>query len=108
MPDAATLPFALTYAGTLAVAALIFFGQFAALTILLALAGIVRLVTLPVHALTRREDMCPAAKDATQTHPVWVYARSRVTQNSLYGRRGLRVLIKRESPSRGAFNGWDR
>jgi hypothetical protein len=56
MPDAETLTFALTYAGTLAVAALMFFGQFAAFTILLALAGIVRLLTLPVHALTRRED----------------------------------------------------
>lgn len=56
MPDAATLAFALTYAETLAVGALMFFGQFAAFTIFLALAGLVRLLALPVHALTRRAD----------------------------------------------------
>jgi hypothetical protein len=33
-----------------------FFGQFAAFTILLALAGIVRLLALPFHALARLED----------------------------------------------------
>ena len=55
MPDAETLTFALTYTGTLVVAALMFLGQLAAFTVLLALAGIVRLLTLPVHALTRRE-----------------------------------------------------
>jgi hypothetical protein len=56
MSDTETLTFAITYAGTLAVAALMFFGQLAAFTILLALAGIVRLLTLPVHALTRRAE----------------------------------------------------
>lgn len=56
MPDAATLSFALTYTGTLAVAAFMFFGQLAAFTILLALAGVVRLLTLPVYALIRCVD----------------------------------------------------
>jgi hypothetical protein len=56
MPDAATLTFALTYTGTLAVAALMLFGQLAAFTILLALAGIVRLLILPVQALIRRME----------------------------------------------------
>ncbi|MFF1252657.1 hypothetical protein ACFVYC_09195 [Pseudarthrobacter sp. NPDC058329] len=56
MPDAATLSFALTYMGTLAVAALLFFGQLAALTILLALAGVIRLLTLPFYALIRRAE----------------------------------------------------
>jgi hypothetical protein len=54
MPDAETLTLALTYTGTLAVAALMFLGQLAAFTVLLALAGIVRLLALPVHARTRR------------------------------------------------------
>lgn len=54
LTDAATLSFALTYAGTLAVAALILIGQLAAFTALLALAGIVRLLVLPLSALTRR------------------------------------------------------
>lgn len=54
MFDVATLSFTLTYAGTLAVAALMFIGQLAAFTVLLTLAGIVRLLTLPIPALTRR------------------------------------------------------
>lgn len=56
MLDAETFTFALTYAGTLPVAALMFFGQLAAFSIVLALAGIVRLLSLPVRALTRREN----------------------------------------------------
>ena len=56
MPDAETLTLALTYTGTLAVAAVMFLGQLAAFTILLALAGMVRLLTLPVRARTQRED----------------------------------------------------
>ncbi|WP_146069198.1 hypothetical protein [Arthrobacter sp. ZGTC412] len=52
----ATLSFALTYSGTLAVAALMFIGQLASFTILLALAGIVRLLALPFYALIRRVD----------------------------------------------------
>jgi hypothetical protein len=56
MPDAATLSFTLTYTGTLAVAALMIFGQLAAFTILLALAGVVRLLALPVYAVIRRVD----------------------------------------------------
>jgi hypothetical protein len=54
MPDIATLSFTLTYLGTLAVAALIFFGQLVALAILLALAGVARLVTSPFLVLIRR------------------------------------------------------
>ncbi|MFJ6302152.1 hypothetical protein [Pseudarthrobacter oxydans] len=54
MTDPATLSFALTYTGTLAVAALMFIGQLAAFAILLALAGIVRLLALPIYALLRR------------------------------------------------------
>ena len=57
MTDAATLSFALTYVGTLAVGALMFIGQLAACTILLAIAGLVRLLTLPVSALLRPVDM---------------------------------------------------
>jgi hypothetical protein len=53
MVDAGTLAFALTYLGTLAVAALMFFGQLAVFAILLAFAGILRLVTLPVLRLIR-------------------------------------------------------
>jgi len=56
MPDAATLSFALTYTGTLAVAALMFLAQLAAFTILLALAGVARFLTLPVHAAFRRRQ----------------------------------------------------
>ncbi|UKA69074.1 hypothetical protein LFT44_21370 (plasmid) [Arthrobacter sp. FW306-05-C] len=56
MFDPATLSFALTYAGTLAVAALMFIGQLAAFTILLTLAGIVWILTLPVCTLIRRGD----------------------------------------------------
>lgn len=56
MTDAATLSFALTYTGTLAIAALMLIGQLAAFTILLMLAGIVRLLTLPLDALTRRKE----------------------------------------------------
>lgn len=59
MPDAATLTNALTYTGTLAVAALMLFGQIAAFTIFLALAGTVRLLILAVHKLTRRENSDP-------------------------------------------------
>lgn len=53
MTDAATLSFSLTYTGTLAVAALMFLGQLAAFTILLTVAGIVRLLALPIRALLR-------------------------------------------------------
>jgi hypothetical protein len=56
MSDAATLSFALTYLGTLAVGALMLIGQIAACTILLALAGLVRLLALPVTALLRPPD----------------------------------------------------
>jgi hypothetical protein len=59
MPDAETLTLALTFTGTLAVAALMFLGQLAAFTVLLALAGIVRLLTLPVAARTRRKKPTP-------------------------------------------------
>jgi hypothetical protein len=53
MPDASTLPFALTYSATLAVAALMFLGHLVAFIILLALAGTVKLLTRPVYALIR-------------------------------------------------------
>lgn len=56
MPDAATLSFALTYAGTLAVAALMFLGQLAAFTVLLALTGVGRLLVLPVRAAVQRSQ----------------------------------------------------
>jgi hypothetical protein len=56
MSDPATLSFALTYAGTLAVAALMFIGQLAAFAILLTIAGIAWILTLPVHTLIRRAD----------------------------------------------------
>ncbi len=56
MPDAATLSFALTYIGTLAVAALMFLGQVVVFAILLALAGVFKLLTLPGRALTSRMD----------------------------------------------------
>jgi hypothetical protein len=56
MPDATTLSFALTYTGTLAMAALMFLAQLAAFTILLALAGVARLLTLPVHTAVRRRQ----------------------------------------------------
>lgn len=56
MTDAAILSFALTYVGTLAVGVLMFIGQLAACTILLVLAGLVRLLTLPVSALLRPAD----------------------------------------------------
>ncbi len=59
MPDAETLTLALTYTGTLAVAALMFLGQLAAFTVLLALAGIVRLLNLPAHARTRPKKPTP-------------------------------------------------
>ena len=63
-PD--TLAFGLTYTGTLAVALLMFFGQLAAFTALLALAGTVRLLAYAVRAITR-----PAAEanpSATSPH----------------------------------------
>ncbi|MDQ0867846.1 hypothetical protein QFZ70_000319 [Arthrobacter sp. V1I9] len=56
MPEATTLSFALTYTGTLAMAALMFLAQLAAITILLALAGVARLLTLPVHTAVRRRQ----------------------------------------------------
>jgi hypothetical protein len=56
MSDPATLSFALTYAGTLAVAALMFIGQLAAFAILLTIAVIAWILTLPVHTLIRRAD----------------------------------------------------
>ena len=65
MTDAATLSFALTYTGTLAVAALMLLGQLAAFTILLTLAGIVRLLTLPIYALIRCIER-PEARNPTE------------------------------------------
>ena len=56
MPDAATLSFVLTYIGTLAVAALMFLGQLVVFAILLALAGVFKLLPLPGRALTSRLD----------------------------------------------------
>lgn len=56
MTDAATLSFTLTYLGTLAVGALMLMGQLAACTILLALAGLVRLIILPISAFSRRTE----------------------------------------------------
>ena len=53
MPDPSTLAFGLTYTGTLVVALLMFLGQLAAFTALLAVAGIVRLVVMSVRALLR-------------------------------------------------------
>ena len=56
MTDPATLSFTLTYLGTLAVGAAMLLGQLAACTILLALAGLVRLLALPMSAFIRRAD----------------------------------------------------
>ena len=53
MSDPSTLAFTLTYTGTLAVALLMFLGQLAACTILLGLAGAVKLLIVPVRALLR-------------------------------------------------------
>jgi hypothetical protein len=53
--DAESFTLSLTYFGTVAVAALMFLAQLAAFTLLLALAGVVRLLTLPVQRRTRRE-----------------------------------------------------
>ena len=53
MPDPSTLAFGLTYTGTLAVALLMFLGQLAAFAILLAVAGIVRLVAYPIRTSLR-------------------------------------------------------
>lgn len=52
MSDPSTLTFALTYTGTLAVALLLFLGQFAALVALLALATTFRLLVYAVRAMT--------------------------------------------------------
>lgn len=53
MPDPSTLAFGLTYAGTLAVALLMFIGQLTAFGILLALVGAARLVAYPLKAAAR-------------------------------------------------------
>lgn len=54
MPDPAILASTLTYAATLAVAFLLLLGQFAAFTVLLAVAGAIRLLTIPARALSGR------------------------------------------------------
>lgn len=53
MSDPSILAFTLTYTGTLAVALLMFLGQLAAFTVLLALAGAAKLLIVPVWALLR-------------------------------------------------------
>lgn len=53
MPDPSTLAFGLTYAGTLAVALLMFLGQLAAFTALLAIIGTAKLLDISVRALIR-------------------------------------------------------
>lgn len=53
MADSSTLAFALTYTGTLTVALLMFLGQFAAFTVLLALIGMGRLLVVSMRALLR-------------------------------------------------------
>jgi hypothetical protein len=52
--DPSTLSFALTYAGTLGVAALIFLSQLIAFTALLVLAGTVTLLVRSARVITRR------------------------------------------------------
>ncbi|MBE4718985.1 hypothetical protein [Pseudarthrobacter sp. AB1] len=53
LSDTATLSFTLTYAGTLAVALLMFIGQLTAFGILLALVGTARLVAYPLKTAAR-------------------------------------------------------
>ncbi|MET4096935.1 hypothetical protein [Arthrobacter sp. UYCu712] len=53
MPDPSTLAFGLTYTGTLVVALLMFLGQVAAFTALLAMAGTAKLLVVSVRALLR-------------------------------------------------------
>jgi hypothetical protein len=53
MNDPSTLSYTLTYAGTLAVALLLFLGQVIAVTALLALAGTATLLTSAVRAIPR-------------------------------------------------------
>lgn len=53
MNDPSTLSFALTYAGTLGVAVLMFFGQLMAFTVLLVLAGIITLLGQTVRVIAR-------------------------------------------------------
>ncbi|WP_459277150.1 hypothetical protein [Paenarthrobacter nitroguajacolicus] len=48
-----TLSFSLTYGGTLVVALLMFIGQLTAVGILLMVAGITRLATYPIQAISR-------------------------------------------------------
>jgi hypothetical protein len=52
--DPSTLSFALTYAGTLGVAVLLFFGQVMAFTALLVLAGAIAVLGQVVHVVSRR------------------------------------------------------
>lgn len=54
MTNPETLSLTLTYIGTLTVGALMLIGQLAACTILLALAGLIRLIALPISAFSRR------------------------------------------------------
>lgn len=65
MTDAETLSFTLTYLGTLTVGALMLMGQLAACTILLALAGLIRLIALPISALSRRVKSSPQVDRST-------------------------------------------
>jgi hypothetical protein len=81
------LPLPLTYGGMLAVAALVFSGQLAAFTVLLALAGMVRLVILPIHALTRGEGKSSAAKERDTNLNSLAAVQVGGLPNSLYGRR---------------------
>ncbi|MGY4541337.1 hypothetical protein ACVWY0_001246 [Arthrobacter sp. UYNi723] len=53
MADPSTLAFGLTYTGTLAVALLMFLVQLVAFAILLAVAGLARLVAYPFRAVRR-------------------------------------------------------
>lgn len=54
MNEPSILTFTLTYAATLAVAALMFLGQVIAFTVMLALAGTARFLTYAARVITRR------------------------------------------------------
>jgi hypothetical protein len=69
LSDTDTLSFALTYGGTLVIASVMFLFQLTAIGILLAVAGIARLVVYPIQAGTRSSSRPAAHENDPGTGP---------------------------------------